>query len=397
MTIQTILDALSHCPEHAAMIAAEMVRQHLTWNSPGLLAQLSVFHAASVWLPDFAVNIVVSRILFPSPWINFHPTWAGHTLLLTEVFDGNWLASPQTLRLFMGSNSGQMSRNLSFPMFLNISSSGTFEGKTWSTRKHLGKDPRMHLQRTSAGLFEPVVIFSPMITITINGRHQDRQTMGLILIFTNHLTVFMISDAPNFDKNWVLLNMNATHVDLIRALFPLRVVMCDLSSGICMKHNRTCNDRRIGPMRGGTSMIQIKSNLFVGWARTHLIYCSCSNHFYRSHLVIIRKVDETYVLIGISGPFDFGVSGLESPGSLKCQGRDHHLNAIIPSGISAFDQDSMTVLFYRHDRDRILVKICGISDWITQFAQYVVLMDGEHNAGGCAIQAAYNKCRTYPR
>jgi hypothetical protein len=78
MTLQIFLDALSRCPEHSVMISRVMQSRHLTWDTPGLLAQLSAFHAASVWLPDFGVNMVVSRVLFPSPWRNFHPTWVTH-------------------------------------------------------------------------------------------------------------------------------------------------------------------------------------------------------------------------------------------------------------------------------------------------------------------------------
>jgi hypothetical protein len=150
-------------------------------------------------------------------------------------------------------------------------------------------------------------------------------------------------------------------------------------------------------MRGGTSMAEIKPNLFAGWARIHLEQCSCGDRFYRPHLVIIRRMGEDYFLTGISGPFDFGVSGLEWPGSLKCQGRDHYLNAIIPGAITALDKLSMTVLFYRHDRDRILVKVCGIVEWISELADPPFQVEGENNAGSCAIQAAYNDCRTYPK
>jgi beta-1,2-mannosyltransferase len=325
------------------------------------------------------------------------PSYLGHTFLLTELFDENWVISPRTLRVAMSSSNGIAFRNLTFPMFLNISSSGTFEGMKWSTLRHSGKDPRMHLRRSSAGFFEPMVVFSPMIRVTKKGLREHRQVMGLIFVFVDHLIVFMVSDSAKYEKNWVLLSMNATHVDMVRAVFPLRVVSCDVNSGVCAKHYHTLRSGAIGPMRGGTSMVEIRPDVFAGWARTHLTGCSCSQVFYRPHLMIICRLEHNYVLTSISAPFDFDVSGLEWPSSPKCQGRDHHLNAIIPSAVADFDETSMMVLFYRHDRDRMLVKICGIIDWIKQLAERPFQVAGENNAGRCAIRAAYDDCRTYPQ
>jgi hypothetical protein len=221
--------------------------------------------------------------------------------------------------------------------------------------------------------------------------------MGLIVLFADRLTVFMISDFTKTEKNWVALKMNDTHIDMVRAFFPLRVLSCDVNSGLCIKNYDTSTSLAIGPMRGGTQMIEIQSDLYIGWARVHLVRCCCSWHFYRSHLVIIRKFDEKYHLVGISSPFSFGLSGVERLGSAQCQGRDYYSNAIIPAAIAVLDENSMTVLLYRQDRDRILVKICGIVAWLTQLARELFGILGENNAGRCAIWGAYNQCHTYPQ
>jgi hypothetical protein len=144
--------------------------------------------------------------------------------------------------------------------------------------------------------------------------------MGVIMIFADRLTVFMVSDHTKMEKNWVLLRMNQTHVDMIRAFFPLRVLSCDLRSGLCVRRSQQSDTLTIGLMRGGTPMIELQPNMFVGWTRIHLVHCSCSRHFYRSHVVIIRKVGDNYVLTGISSPFDFGFSGVERPAPINVKG-----------------------------------------------------------------------------
>jgi hypothetical protein len=207
----------------------------------------------------------------------------------------------------------------------------------------------------------------------------------------------MTSDHTKMEKNWVLLRMNQTHVDMIRAFFPLRVLSCDLLSGVCVAPSQQSRTLTVGPMRGGTPMIELHPNFFIGWARTHLVHCSCSVHFYRAHLVIVRKVQDNYVLASISSPFDFGLSGVEQAGSNKCERRDHYINAVIPVTISVADANRMTVLLYRQDRERIIVKICGIVNWVLKLAEKPFEIRGEENVGRCAVQAAYKQCRTYPQ
>jgi hypothetical protein len=115
MTVQTILDALSRCPEHAAIVAKVMYAKRVKWEMPTILSQIDIFHAASVWLPGLQVNIMVTRIVFFAPWNNFRPTWAGPSLLLAKIFDQNWVVSPLMLRIPIVSPFGLIHRNLTFP------------------------------------------------------------------------------------------------------------------------------------------------------------------------------------------------------------------------------------------------------------------------------------------
>jgi hypothetical protein len=242
-----------------------------------------------------------------------------------------------------------------------------------------------------------MVIFSPMITVTTERSAIDWQTMALLLVFADRLTVLMVSDAAIVEKNWAFLSMNETHIDMVRGFFPLRVVSCDIDSGVCVNRYENISSQNIGPVRGGTQMVEIRPNVFAGWVRTHLDHCCCSERFYRSHLAIIRRIKGNHFLTAISGPFDFEVSGVERQRSPKCEGRDIYMNAIIPAAITAFDENAMTVLFYRQDRDRILVRVCGIVEWIIQLADGMFDAAGEDKAGRCAIEATHHLCQTYPR
>jgi hypothetical protein len=113
--------------------------------------------------------------------------------------------------------------------------------------------------------------------------------------------------------------------------------------------------------------------------------------------VVIRRIEDNYILTGISNPYHFGLSGMERPGSTECEGRDHYMNGIIPVAIVHWDETSMTLSFYRQNRDRILVKICGIVDRIAELAEKAFPIAAENFAGRCAIQVAYDQCRRYPR
>jgi beta-1,2-mannosyltransferase len=216
--------------------------------------------------------------------------------------------------------------------------------------------------------------------------------MGVWFPFSGKLTVFMVPRATNSEKNWVILATDQTSADMVRALDPFQTVSCNLDSGVCRELNGISKSSTIGPLRPGSQMIEVERNVFVGWARTHLAPCGCSQRLYRAHLIVIRRHDGNYSLTDVSGPFDFGVRPTESEWMGRCVGRDHYLNAIIPAGIVKWDSSSMTVIFYRQDRDRILVRLCGFIDWVKQLALRPIDSDRASYLTGCASEAARNIC-----
>jgi hypothetical protein len=86
--------------------------------------------------------------------------------------------------------------------------------------------------------------------------------IGLLLPFADRATIFMLSDVNNCEKNWVVFSLTDTHIEMLRAFFPLRVASCHLSSGACTRAYQGLDNPTIGPMRPGTTLIEIKPNLF---------------------------------------------------------------------------------------------------------------------------------------
>jgi beta-1,2-mannosyltransferase len=395
VSLATLLDAFSRCPDHFAAVDRAMRGQGLRWEDSRLGDLITAFCPSSVWLSDFGVSLVVTRILFPQRWVGSALIDGSISFILLELFDENWRASPGTLRVPFSLDGRVSYRNLTFPTCLNVSSSGTFDGMEWSTSSYNGEDPRVSLRRLSSGLLEPVITFSASVSVSSKEGRRGTIKVGAAFPFSGKVTIFLVANAPGCEKNWVILDVNGTHADMIRAFDPFKVISCDLNSGFCIDSDAGSQFSQAGPMRPGTHMIEIERDVFVGWARTHLEGCSCSIRFYRPHLVVIRRSGTNYTVTDISGPFDFTLSGSEQPGFGGCVGRDSHMNGVIPSGIADWDSSSMTILIYRQDRDRILVKMCGILNWVRELIEKPMHFKSDALVIGCATEAGRKECQKY--
>lgn len=145
----------------------------------------------------------------------------------------------------------------------------------------------------------------------------------------------------------------------------LEILKCDLDTGVCgfvYQHNENLRaSSSVGPFRGGTPMANIRHvlqaqnfdtaqlqkllppnrEIWVGFARAHLVKCGCGNDLYRPNLVVIVKDS-----IKVDGELKdvYRLSQVSSFASLKmevvpwdpqkpwklCSGT----NALIPNGIS---------------------------------------------------------------
>jgi hypothetical protein len=119
---------------------------------------------------------------------------------------------------------------------------------------------------------------------------------------------------PQNEKNWAFLGQNGTHINLVASLSPLRIVDCDVISGVCSASQGPIYST-IGELRPGTQFVAFPSpalfgvrDVYVGWARAHLRRCRAPVwRFYRPNLVILMRNHTGGVLIvGVSDFFNFG-------------------------------------------------------------------------------------------
>lgn len=194
----------------------------------------------------------------------------------------------------------------------------------------------------------------------------------------NRVKELMIKNIPRQvkQKNWTPLISEMLRSKLgydnellfIYRWANLQILKCDLVGegrcGFVYKLNkRLVTSSKVGPLRGGTQLININQliasssskeitdklippgrEIWIGFARAHLVKCGCGNDLYRPNLVVITKdtvtVDGTstdhYKVSHISGFMSLNVEIISwnpnRPYEL-CSGT----NALIPNGISKWD------------------------------------------------------------
>lgn len=148
----------------------------------------------------------------------------------------------------------------------------------------------------------------------------------------------------------------------------LQVLKCDLIGDarcgfVYHLNKRLVTSSKVGPLRGGTQLVNINQlitsagsaeitnkiippgrEIWIGFARAHLVKCGCAENFYRPNLVVVvkdiintdGKATEVFKLSHISGFMSLNVDILpwnpKRPYEL-CLGT----NVLIPNGISKWD------------------------------------------------------------
>lgn len=96
------------------------------------------------------------------------------------------------------------------------------------------------------------------------------------------------------------------------------------------------NKESVGPIRGGTELIPIKTNternLWISSLRAHINNCGCGDTFYRPNFLVLERVNKVFKLTYLSGSitFDIPVYGFDDVETV-CRGYDP--NPLIPNGI----------------------------------------------------------------
>ncbi|CAK9437950.1 uncharacterized protein LODBEIA_P23280 [Lodderomyces beijingensis] len=343
------------------------------------------FGGASVWLPQFNVHYMVSRVLFsPSGIANK----AYVSFLYVQIFDQKWQELPVGTQLSIpyaerkemhqinidGSlmsyeNSPELDfKILEFPHILPIRLDYAME--VANGKYYYGpEDPRVILHTNQLGFQEPLIAFN------MKDLQLTKRTMFIYLPFSNHLTVLKKRNEPyaNIEKNWTPFvspshGPQSNQVNFIYTLVPLSVLSCEIDTGICdfLQKGEKKDFDYVGPLRGGTQLVtlpldklpptvkqQIKipenRQVFLGWARAHLNKCGCGESMYRPNMIVFiedydREHDRFYYKIAdVSSSFDFGafvppwITGKKKiAASDHCQGR----NVLIPNSIAYWEVDA---------------------------------------------------------
>lgn len=207
----------------------------------------------------------------------------------------------------------------------------------------------------------------------------DEPDLEYNMMYYNRVKEMQIKNIPRQEKqkNWTpILSKSLRGEDnfdrylyFIYRWSHLQILKCDITSdhGKCgfaySLRPSLLVSSKVGPLRGGTPMWSINDlvkssntipveqiipegrEIWVGFARAHLVRCGCGNDLYRPNLVVVTKdsipdkdgnMEDHYKLSHVSSFMSLGVEVLpwdeKAPYKL-CAGT----NALIPNGISSWD------------------------------------------------------------
>lgn len=306
---------------------------------------------SSVWLKDYGVHLMVSRIIYSEKNARNHPTFS---IAYAQLFTDDWvevhtsLLVPTNLGPAINKNAIEVDNDpytvMSFPMILPIPF-------IMDTKKELQgpEDPRIILVKNKRGHEEPLIIFNQnhqkkSIEVS-DGKEieesKDYRNMWISLLWQYQVGKYNVDDEDKAEysrklfsktselqikgaprellvKNWTpmisksLRDYNGYDKSLliISRFANLEVLKCDLMSDEALCEYMSMDDNKppetsVGPLRGGTGMVNINNliqeqtdfpverlikkgrEIWVGLARAHFRDCGCGRAFYRPNIVVV--------------------------------------------------------------------------------------------------------------
>lgn len=363
------------------------------------------FGGASVWLPQYELHYMVSRVLYTPSGI---PNKSFVSFLYIQLFDKNWVEMEETtltvpyekkIMKSVTNADGSVtealletklgSREITYPSLLPISFD--VQMQVPSGKYYFGpEDPRILLRKNSLGFEEPLIVFN------MKNNELVKRLMYLYLPFSNHLQYLKKRSEPYayVEKNWTPFISTATpeKINFIYSIDPLEVLTCDVQTATCDFLQKALKEDfdYVGPLRGGTQLVHLpfddlmpdhildkfklpkNRKIYIGWARAHLNKCGCGESMYRPNFVILVEdfnPEENrfyYKLSDVSEYVDFNAHvppwttpKLDENGNLiedtsvnDCDGR----NVLIPNSIAYWEIESVvkdTTLYLRKFFERI--------------------------------------------
>lgn len=307
--------------------------------------------ASSVWLEEYQVHFVISRILYSYTHIRNQPRVS---FFYAQVYDKNWNELTNT-KLVVPTNdldkkesdskdSEQHYKVLSFPYFLPIPFYNDYDD-TWG-RYYGPEDPRILMVKNKAGYEEPLIVFNlyhqKLEYDKKKGKTEPNHYRNMFVSwpwqfqkgkfnmdgfsdptylknYYNRAVELGIKNLRRTEKqkNWTPFVSNLDRIrngydktlNFIYRWSDFEVLKCDLDKnvGSCnfnykMDPKKLSTDS-VGPLRGGTELININAllgddikkyvpshrEILVGFARAHIDNCGCGENMYRPNLVVVTK------------------------------------------------------------------------------------------------------------
>ncbi|GEQ72837.1 hypothetical protein JCM33374_g6525 [Metschnikowia sp. JCM 33374] len=303
---------------------------------------------SSVWLKDYSVHFVVSRLMMSEIGSRGEPRIS---MLLAQVYDEEW-NEVEDVRLVFPTNSIDSDPNplgfrlgtqdfssYRFPRILPIPFDVGTGHNFWGA-----EDPRMLLVKSKTGHEEPVVVFNAYISLNPaeKAMHRVYARRSMFMGFPFQVQKGKSLEIPNsestqnnwftrtkklkvkkqlerlIEKNWapfVSANVEShDHIMFVTQFTPLNIIKCDLwTDDEDCEPEGTPTKNAAGSLRGGTPLLSVGSTpdedgeFFVGFARAHFKGCGCGKKFYRPNLVVVARIGTRWVLSHVSSFIDLGM------------------------------------------------------------------------------------------
>ncbi|QMW36991.1 hypothetical protein G4B11_000227 [Aspergillus flavus] len=372
------------------------------------------FAGAGVWLPEYNVYLVVSRVVYTRPGVS----WPTISFLRGQLFDENWNHLEKHTIEWYGTK-------MYFPMVFEIPAVWWEEGGFFGP-----EDPRIILDEGVQGA-EPLIVFN-MIS---DGAGSPR-AMWIHKPFSSITTILTIRNEERrpVEKNWAPFFHNEPsagkrtetneYLHFVYSLRPLQVLRCMIRSGECDWVFRQevpdaltelHGDTR-GEMRGGTNFMPIPIDghsdiqTYIGLPRTHLNFCN-AGATYRPEITVLSGFQSKFHIAYASVATEFGHTLLdEDLLSNPCTKG----NILIPSSIARWvynsREDMMEVSFSIADENIHILRLYGVLSFIRSLPYYsrFLAFDNPHHDDAsrnfrwsvvgneviaCSVEAAANSSR----
>ncbi|CUM55078.1 unnamed protein product [Debaryomyces tyrocola] len=355
------------------------------------------FAGTSVWLQQYGVHFMISRMLYSPTGKKNDPVMS---LIFAQIYNERWEELDDVELIIPTVNpitNEKIYASLQFPSFLPIPfyHQSSYVNKRW----YGPEDARILLVKNDDGLEEPLIVFNAYhrkvnkqenineAASKVSHEFYRSMFMGWPFRFQHGKeNVDGISNAATDDKiynkvielrregaerlkvqkNWTPFISVKDRVDegpddsiyFVYRWQNLEILKCQLTDfthdyAKCKfeykRNEKLLPDEPVGALRGGTEMISlnkilpsINANLhpnkevWIGFARAHLVRCGCGKDMYRPNLAVITREDNKFKISQLSSFFslDIDVNGWSNPDVL-CHPKEP--NALIPNGISNWD------------------------------------------------------------